>query len=440
QPAAAPTGNTNVGPAPARTATGTTSVGPAPKRGGGLELLPRLEAAPEPPPPPPPVAAESLDLMLEPVDAAPEPPSKQEVSELFALMQNQADPKEEMELYLRVASEMGVSDLHLHADCSLYVRTNAELTEQKTDRLDAARLEALVRAILTDEQKRVLDEKGEVDFAYTLPGVARYRANAYKQQRGLDAVFRYIPPEPPSLTDLGLQNQLAPALGYRNGLVLFTGPSGCGKSTTLAAVVRHINEKRTDHIITIEDPIEFVHKPRLCAINQRQVGAHTESYPRALRGALREDPDVIVVGELRDFESISLAMSAAETGHLVLGTLTTANATGTVNRLINAYPSAQQNQARGMLSESLRAVISQRLCTNADGKKRVVAAEVLLVNKAVSNMIRENKTTQIRTILQTSASEGMCLLDNALAVLVQSGTITKAEAARYAEEPKRFAG
>jgi len=222
--------------------------------------------------------------------------------------------------------------------------------------------------------------------------------------------------------------------------VLLTGPAGCGKSSTLAALVNIINQDRHDHIITIEDPIEYIHPSKGCVVNQRQVGPHTGSFARALRAALREDPDIIAIGELRDLETISLALTAAETGHLVLATLHTNNAIRTVNRILGVFPPNQQEQIRTMVSESLRAVVSQRLVARADGNGRVPAIEVLVANKAVGNLIRENKTFQIRSVLQTGLSHGMCLLDVSLAELVKKGIVTREEALKHADEPGRFAG
>jgi twitching motility protein PilT len=304
--------------------------------------------------------------------------------------------------------------------------------------MSAADCERLVHSVLSAEQLQQLAETGQIDFSYSLPGVARFRVNAFRQQRGTDAVFRIIPPLPPSLSDLGMPLDLARFANFHQGMVLITGPAGCGKSSTLAALVRIVNEERRDHVITIEDPIEQVHRPLRSVVNQRQVGPHTASFSRALRAALREDPDVIAIGELRDLETISLALTAAETGHLVLATLHTTNAIATINRLVGAFPPDQQAQIRTMVSESLRAVISQRLVPRADGGGRVPALEILVVNRAVSNLIRESKTFQIRSAMQIGAATGMRLLDSSLEELVAAGTITAEEARRQAEDPKRF--
>jgi twitching motility protein PilT len=330
------------------------------------------------------------------------------------------------------------SDVHVHASSSIKMRIDGNLHELDSEVLDPATASEIIREILTPEQISALDTKGQIDFAYTLPGVGRFRSNAYRQQRGVDAVFRAIPPEPPTLSDLGLPGALARFCNYHQGMVLVTGPAGCGKSSTLAALLRILNEERSDHIITIEDPIEYIHRSNRCVVNQRQVGRHTGSFARALRAALREDPDIIALGELRDLETISLALTAAETGHLVIATLHTSNAIRTINRVLGVFPPEQQDQIRTMVSESLRAVISQRLVNRADGQGRVVALEILVCNKAVGNLIRENKTFQIRSVLQTGGTQGMCLLDASLADLVKKGIITTEEAARHADEPSKF--
>jgi twitching motility protein PilT len=341
---------------------------------------------------------------------------------------------------LREGVAAGVSDVHLHGGAPLRWRRHGVLETRGAELLDGARTEAMLRAALSDEQRAALDAEGQVDLAYTLEGVGRFRVNVYRQQRGLDGVFRAVPDHPPSLEELGLPNALARLTNYHQGMVLVTGPAGCGKSATMASFLNLVNEDRTDHILTIEDPIEVVHPSKRCLVNQRQVRSHTETFARALRAALREDPDVIAIGELRDLETISLALTAAETGHFVLGTLHTNSTIRTIDRLIGVFPPDQQSQVRTMLSESLRAVVSQRLVRRADGQGRIPALEILVVNKAVSNLIRENKTFQIRSILQTGASQGMCLLDSALEELVKSGAITKEEARRHCEEPKRFGG
>jgi twitching motility protein PilT len=352
----------------------------------------------------------------------------------------QLDAREDLHAILRAAVAAGASDLHLHAGVALRQRRNGVLEELPGGPVVPPRADALLRAIRSPEQNAILEAEGQVDFAYTLPGVARFRVNVYRQQRGVDGVFRIVSDHPPTLDELGLPNALARLTNYHQGMVLVTGPAGCGKSSTMAAFLNLVNEERSDHILTIEDPIEVLHPAKRCQVNQRQVRSHTESFGRALRAALREDPDVIAIGELRDLETISLALTAAETGHFVLGTLHTSSTVRTIDRLIGVFPPDQQSQVRTMLSESLRAVVSQRLVARKDGAGRVPALEVLVVNKAVSNLIRENKTFQIRSILQTGTAQGMCLLDASLETLVKQGLISKEEARRHAEEPKRFGG
>jgi twitching motility protein PilT len=333
----------------------------------------------------------------------------------------------------------GASDLHIHSGSTLKVRIHGHLTDLAPEPVDAQTTEKLVLEILDSDQATALRDKGQVDFAYELAGAGRFRSNAYRQQRGVDAVFRAIPAHPPTLEELGLPNSLARFANFHQGMVLITGPAGCGKSSTLASLLNIINTERSDHIITIEDPIEYIHPSKQCVVNQRQVGTHTGSFARALRGALREDPDVIAIGELRDLETISLALTAAETGHLVLATLHTNNAIRTINRILGVFPPSQQDQIRTMVSESLRAVVSQRLVRVASGKGRVPALEILVVNKAVGNLIRENKTFQIKSVLQTGGSHGMCLLDASLAELIKKGYITREEAIKHADEPQKLA-
>jgi twitching motility protein PilT len=348
--------------------------------------------------------------------------------------------REAFNAMLQEAVAKGSSDIHVHAKSPLMFRVNGKLTPGRDGIVDATQAELFAMSPLNSEQRDIFAQCGELDFCYTLDGVGRFRANVYRQQRGVDAVFRYIPPQAPSLDELGLPLSLARCINFHQGMVLVTGPAGCGKSTTLAALVDLINEERCEHILTIEDPIEYLHPSKRCLVNQRSVHSHTESFARALRAALREDPDVIVVGELRDLETISLALSAAETGHLVLATLHTNNAIRTLNRIIGAFPADQQGQVRMMISESLRVVISQRLIPRADDQGRVAAIETLVVNRAVGNLIRENKTFQIHSILQTGSSQGMTLLDHSIKALLDAGTISREEALLNCEDAKVLGG
>lgn len=352
----------------------------------------------------------------------------------------QAQGSKELNALLAKGVQAGASDIHIHSGATIKMRIHGKLLDVSPSAVDRTTAESLLLSGLTPEQQQEFQQKGELDFSYTLANIGRFRANIYRQLRGVDATFRAIPPSPPPLQDLGLPTALAKLTNFHQGMVLITGPTGCGKSTTLASLLNIINEERQEHIITIEDPIEHLHPSKRCLVNQRQVGRNTETFARALRAALREDPDIIAIGELRDLETISLAITAAETGHLVLATLHTNNTTRTINRVLGVFPPDQQSQIRVMVSESLRAVISQRLLPTADGKKRVAALEILVVNRAVSNLIREDKTFQIRSVLQTGTAQGMCLMDNSLAALVKSGTISKEEALKNCEDPKQFGG
>lgn len=373
-----------------------------------------------------------------PIDLS--PPSAEELAEAY-----QTHPQFRLQLQhgttledlLRQTRQLGGSDLHVHSGARLKLRLHGQLIDT-SGQLAASVATQLIIGLLSDQQRRLLERHQQVDFSYEIPGVGRFRANAYLQQRGLDVVLRAIPPDPPTLAELGLPEDLSRLVSFHQGMVLFTGPAGCGKSSTMAAMVRMINEQRPDHIITVEDPIEYLHRSAACIVNQRQVGPHTGSFARALRGALREDPDIIVIGELRDLETISLALTAAETGHLVLGTLHTSSAIRTINRLLGVFPPDQQAQIRTMLSESLRSVVSQRLVRRADGEGRVAAIEVMINNKAVGNLIRENKTFQIHSAIQTGANQGMCLLDTSLMQLVKDGVINKEDAQAQAEKPESF--
>ncbi len=334
------------------------------------------------------------------------------------------------------AAGRGASDVHLHSGATMHVRVRGALCEVPDTKVTQADAERLILPILSADERAVLESDGEIDLSYTVKGLARFRLNVYRQLRGLDATLRRISLQPPTLADLRLPSAFAKFVNFHQGMVLITGPSACGKSSTMAALVNLINEERAEHILTVEDPIEYLHPSKRCIVNQRHVKRHTESFARALRAALREDPDVIVIGELRDRETISLAMTAAETGHLVLATLHTDNALRTVNRMIGSFPPDQQEQARAMLSESLRAVVSQRLLPRANGKGMTPAVEVLTMNRAVGNLIRKNETIQIRSMMQTGSAQGMNLLDTSLMQLVKSGDVTREDALLHADDPK----
>jgi twitching motility protein PilT len=341
---------------------------------------------------------------------------------------------------LQQTIELHASDLHVHSGATLRVRRDGKMCDATPAVLTSQECEGLIKGILNEPQLKRLEQEFQVDFAYEIPGVGRFRANVYKQQRGFDAVFRAIKLRPPTLAELGLPKEFERYTEFHQGLVLFTGPAGCGKSSTMAAMVDLINKSRPDHILTIEDPIEYVHNSASCNVTQREVGAQTESFAKALRAALREDPDVIVIGELRDLETISMAVTAAETGHLVLATLHTSNVIRTINRLLGVFPPDQLSQIRRMLSESLKVVISQRLVQRADGRGRVAALEVMINNNAVANLIRENRTFQIKSILQTGGAQGQRLLDASLTKLLKDKVITRKEAIKYAEEVRGFDG
>jgi len=339
---------------------------------------------------------------------------------------------------LTKAMQLRASDVHIHAGLPIQMRVGGRLLKASRAPLAPAQSESLVLEILTPSEREEFTAHNDLDFSYAIPGVGRFRGNIYRQRRGVDAIFRPIPIEPPTLDDLGLPNTLARLTSFHQGLVLVTGPAGCGKSSTLAALINLINEDRPDHIITVEDPIEFVHRSKTCVVNQRQVRKHTESFASALRAALREDPDVIAIGELRDLETISLAITAAETGHLVLGTLHTNDAARTINRILDAYPPDQQSQIRAMISESLRAIVSQKLVPATDGSRRVPVLEILLSNIAISNLIREERIFQLRSVMQTGRNVGMRLFDDSLLELVRAGTISKETARSLGSDPKMF--
>lgn len=347
---------------------------------------------------------------------------------------------QEIDALLSQAIAADASDLHLHSGAPMLVRRHGQLRPVSEQTLEPTRVRALLEPLLDAEQRDELDRCGQVDLAFEVQPISRFRANIYREHHGWSGVFRAIPIVVPSLQTLGLPGTLARFANFHQGMVLITGPAGCGKTTTMAALVELLNSERREHILTVEDPIEFVFSSRASTINQRQVRRHTESFAAALRGALRADPDVLVIGELRDPETISLALTAAETGHLVFATQTTSNAVRTIERLIGAFPAKRQRQVRAMVSESLKGVISQRLVRRKDGKGRVPAQELLFLDNAVGNLIRDEKTFQIESVLQTGAQRGQQLLDSSLRQLVTSGQVELEEALHHAVDRARVAG
>jgi twitching motility protein PilT len=317
------------------------------------------------------------------------------------------------------------SDLHLSSGSAPYLRVHGEMVKLNYREVANEVCQSLIFQILTEKQKELFFENWELDFSYPLPDVGRFRVNVFMQRKGVAAVFRLIPEEPETVEELGLPSQLLDLLEASEGIVLVTGPTGSGKSTTLASLIHSINMTRPAHVITIEDPIEFVHQNQKALISQREVSSHTKSFHAALRAALREDPDIILVGEMRDLETISLAVTAAETGHLVLATLHTNSAVKTVDRIIDVFPQSQQAQIRAMLSESLRGIVAQALLPAANGEGREPVVEILVNVPAVANLIREGKTHQIHSVMQTGRSFGMVTFETAINEMMRKGVITK---------------
>lgn len=340
--------------------------------------------------------------------------------------------------YLRRARELGASDFHFQTDAAPFMRLHGSIVAMKHPRLTAEDTERAIKELLTEDQWNTLVEKQDFDFCYEKEAHGRYRTNVCRQRKGYDIIFRLIPDRVPELADLNMPDILKKFTTYRQGIVLITGPAGCGKSSTMAALVELVNKERQDHVITVEDPIEFLFESQNCNVVQRHAGEHTISFASALRSALRADPDVIMVGEMRDLETVSMAITAAETGHLVLATLHTTNAIRSIDRIIDVFPPKEQDQIRAMVSESIRGVISQQLLPRADGLGRVPALEIMFSTAAVGNLIREGKTYQLPSVLQTGKKQGMTTMDDSIKDLLKQGLITRETAAFYAENSETF--
>ena len=341
---------------------------------------------------------------------------------------------------LAFAVKNKASDLHLSAGLPPMIRVHGDVRRINLPPMEHKDVHAMVYDIMNDHQRKEYEEKLECDFSFAIPGLARFRVNAFVQQRGAGAVMRTIPSKILTLEELNAPKIFGEIAMTPRGIVLVTGPTGSGKSTTLAGMVNHINENTYGHILTVEDPIEFVHESKRCLINQREVGPQTLSFNNALRSALREDPDIILVGELRDLETIRLALTAAETGHLVFGTLHTSSAAKTIDRIVDVFPSSEKDMVRAMLSESLKAVISQSLLKTKDGTSRVAAHEIMIGTPAIRNLIREAKVAQMNATIQTGGAIGMQTLDQCLTDLVRKGTISMSEARSAASVKENFPG
>lgn len=343
-----------------------------------------------------------------------------------------------IDAFFQLMHDQGASDLHLVTGQQPALRIRGEIERIKYNVLENDELKAMLYEIAPEHKVKQFEEVGDVDFAYEIPNLARYRANFFMQKYGVAAVFREVPTKIMTAQQLGLPPVVSRLASLPRGLVLVTGPTGSGKSTTLAAIIDEANRTRKDHIITIEDPIEFVHQSQGCIVNHREVGIHTKTFSAALRGALREDPDIILVGELRDLETIQMAIEAASTGHLVFGTLHTTSAAKTVDRIIEVFPASEQMQIRSTLADGLRAVIAQVLFKRIDKKARIPALEILIANSAVRNLIRESKTYQIPSMMQTGRKYGMQLLDDAIMDLMNKGWISPDDAYSKANDKTKF--
>lgn len=335
---------------------------------------------------------------------------------------------------LRKAREMGASDVHFNVGIPPVFRLNGKLIKSDYPLLDAESVHKIIYSILSDKQKEMFEKDRQLDFAYEIPGVSRFRINIFRHRLGEAAAIRLIPTKIMTIEQLGLPDIIRTLAEHTRGIVLVTGPTGSGKSTTLAALIDIINRTRYEHIISIEDPIEYIHFHKNCVISQREIGDHTDSFASALRVALREDPDVILVGEMRDLETISMALRAAETGHLVFSTLHTIGAASTIDRIVDVFPPHQQQQTRIQLSMVLEGVISQSLIPTADGNGRVAAFEVMLASSAIRSMIRDSKTHQIQSSIQTSRAQGMVTMDDFIMELYRAGRITRDNALIYAQD------
>jgi len=344
----------------------------------------------------------------------------------------------QIDAFFKLMNDQGASDLHLVSGQQPVLRIQGELERVKYKELENDGLKAMLYEIAPEDKVKLFEETGDVDFAYEIPGLARYRANFFEQKYGVAAVFREIPSDILSCEQLGLPPIVRRLASLPRGLVLVTGPTGSGKSTTLAAIVDEANHTRKDHILTVEDPIEFVHKSDKAVINHREVGMHTRSFSAALKGALREDPDVILVGEMRDLETIALAIEAAATGHLVFGTLHTSSAPKTVDRIIEVFPANQQDQVRNTLSDGLRAVVAQNLFKRIDKKGRCAALEIMIAIPAIRNLIREAKTFQIPSAMQTGKKYGMQTLDDAIMDHLEAKRISADDAYAKANDKSKF--
>jgi len=344
----------------------------------------------------------------------------------------------QIDAYFDLMMKEGASDLHLSSGSQPIVRIRGELVRINAPTLESEQLKKMLYEIAPEMKQKLFEETGDVDFGYEVPGVARYRANFFQQKYGISAVFRLIPSNVLTVEDLGLPPVLKKFPMLKKGLILVTGPTGSGKSTTLAAMMDYANLQRQDHIITVEDPIEFVHRSQNCLVQHREVGIHTRSFSNALRGALREDPDILLVGEMRDLETIELALTAAATGHLVFGTLHTSSAAKAVDRVIDVFPTNQQNQIRATLAESLKGVVAQNLFKRIDVPGRVAALEILVVDMAIANLVREGKTHQIPGMIQVGKKKGNQPLDDAIMDHLRHTRISPEEAYDKAIDKKKF--